>query len=62
MDKRCRRDRAFSLYYFFFPHTHTHPCQREDLVVAPCDGTVVVIEEVEADEYLKTAACSYPSL
>ena len=23
----------------------------EDLIVAPCDGTVVVIEEVEADEY-----------
>jgi phosphatidylserine decarboxylase len=25
----------------------------ENLVVAPCDGTVVVIEEVEADEYFK---------
>ena len=25
----------------------------EELVVAPCDGTVVVIEEVEADEYFK---------
>jgi phosphatidylserine decarboxylase len=25
----------------------------EDLVVSPCDGTVVVIEEVEADEYFK---------
>jgi phosphatidylserine decarboxylase len=25
----------------------------EDLIVAPCDGTVVVIEEVEADEYFK---------
>ena len=25
----------------------------EDIVVAPCDGTVVVIEEVEADEYFK---------
>ena len=25
----------------------------EELVVSPCDGTVVVIEEVEADEYFK---------
>jgi len=25
----------------------------EDIFVAPCDGTVVVIEEVEADEYFK---------
>lgn len=25
----------------------------EDVIVAPCDGTVVVIEEVEADEYFK---------
>ena len=25
----------------------------EDLIVSPCDGTVVVIEEVEADEYFK---------
>src|SRR5215218_9215514 len=25
----------------------------EDVFVAPCDGTVVVIEEVEADEYFK---------
>ena len=25
----------------------------EDSVIAPCDGTVVVIEEVEADEYFK---------
>ncbi len=25
----------------------------EDNIVAPCDGTVVVIEEVEADEYFK---------
>src|SRR6186997_927523 len=25
----------------------------EDAVIAPCDGTVVVIEEVEADEYFK---------
>lgn len=25
----------------------------EDSIVAPCDGTVVVIEEVEADEYFK---------
>ncbi|GAA4744078.1 phosphatidylserine decarboxylase family protein [Flavisolibacter ginsenosidimutans] len=25
----------------------------EDVIVAPCDGTVVVIEEVQADEYFK---------
>ncbi|MDB5197755.1 MAG: phosphatidylserine decarboxylase [Flaviaesturariibacter sp.] len=25
----------------------------EDIIVAPCDGTVVVMEEVEADEYFK---------
>lgn len=25
----------------------------EDIIVSPCDGTVVVIEEVEADEYFK---------
>lgn len=25
----------------------------EELIVAPCDGTVVVMEEVEADEYFK---------
>jgi phosphatidylserine decarboxylase len=25
----------------------------DDVIVAPCDGTVVVIEEVEADEYFK---------
>ncbi|RYF87327.1 MAG: phosphatidylserine decarboxylase family protein [Chitinophagaceae bacterium] len=25
----------------------------EDLIVSPCDGTVVVMEEVEADEYFK---------
>lgn len=25
----------------------------DDIIVAPCDGTVVVIEEVEADEYFK---------
>jgi phosphatidylserine decarboxylase len=25
----------------------------DDIVVSPCDGTVVVIEEVEADEYFK---------
>ena len=25
----------------------------ENMIVAPCDGTVVVIEEVEADEYFK---------
>jgi phosphatidylserine decarboxylase len=25
----------------------------DDVIIAPCDGTVVVIEEVEADEYFK---------
>lgn len=41
----------FILSFFRIP-TRTH-AEGEDLVVAPCDGTVVVIEEVEADEYFK---------
>jgi phosphatidylserine decarboxylase len=27
--------------------------ESDDVIIAPCDGTVVVIEEVEADEYFK---------
>ncbi len=41
----------FLLSFFRIPkRTHT---QGEDSVVAPCDGTVVVIEEVAADEYFQ---------
>lgn len=41
----------FILSFFRIPkRTYT---QGEDSIVAPCDGTVVVIEEVEADEYFK---------
>jgi phosphatidylserine decarboxylase len=41
----------FILSFFRIP-SRQH-ADGEDLVVAPCDGTVVVIEEVEADEYFK---------
>lgn len=41
----------FILSFFRIPsREHT---EGEDVIVAPCDGTVVVIEEVEADEYFK---------
>lgn len=41
----------FILSFFRIPNrTHT---EGEDVIVAPCDGTVVVIEEVEPDEYFK---------
>ncbi len=41
----------FILSFFRIPNrTYT---EGEDMIVAPCDGTVVVIEEVEADEYFK---------
>lgn len=41
----------FILSFFRIPkRTHT---EGEDVIVSPCDGTVVVIEEVEADEYFK---------
>lgn len=41
----------FILSFFRIPK-RTH-AEGEDLIVAPCDGTVVVIEEVQADEYFK---------
>jgi phosphatidylserine decarboxylase len=41
----------FILSFFRIP-IRSH-ADGEDLIVAPCDGTVVVIEEVEADEYFK---------
>jgi phosphatidylserine decarboxylase len=41
----------FILSFFRIPR-RTH-VEGEDLIVAPCDGTVVVIEEVQADEYFK---------
>lgn len=41
----------FILSFFRIP-TRTH-AEGEELIVAPCDGTVVVIEEVDADEYFK---------
>lgn len=41
----------FIFSFFRIPHrTHT---VGEKSIVAPCDGTVVVIEEVEPDEYFK---------
>jgi phosphatidylserine decarboxylase len=41
----------FILSFFRIPNrTHTDD---EDSIVAPCDGTVVVIEEVQPDEYFK---------
>jgi len=39
----------FILSFFRIPR-RTH-ADGEDLIVSPCDGTVVVIEEVQADEY-----------
>jgi phosphatidylserine decarboxylase len=39
----------FILSFFRIPK-RTH-AEGEDVIVAPCDGTVVVIEEVQADEY-----------
>src|SRR5215218_7640006 len=41
----------FIVSFFRIP-ARTH-ARGEDIFVAPCDGTVVVIEEVEADEYFK---------
>lgn len=39
----------FILSFFRIPaRTHT---ESDDVIVAPCDGTVVVIEEVQPDEY-----------
>jgi phosphatidylserine decarboxylase len=41
----------FILSFFRIPNrTHT---EDDDVIVAPCDGTVVVIEEVQPDEYFK---------
>jgi phosphatidylserine decarboxylase len=41
----------FILSFFRIPNrSYT---KGEDIIVAPCDGTVVVIEEVEPDEYFK---------
>ena len=41
----------FILSFFRIP-VREYPAG-DELIVAPCDGTVVVIEEVEADEYFK---------
>lgn len=41
----------FILSFFRIP-TREYP-DGENLIVSPCDGTVVVIEEVQADEYFK---------
>jgi phosphatidylserine decarboxylase len=41
----------FIISFFRIPR-RTH-ATGEDLIVAPCDGTVVVIEEVDADEYFQ---------
>ncbi len=37
--------------FSFFRIPKREYAEGEELIVAPCDGTVVVIEEVEADEY-----------
>src|SRR3954470_9480298 len=42
---------VFILSFFRIPYRDY--TEGEDAIVAPCDGTVVVIEEVEADEYFK---------
>jgi phosphatidylserine decarboxylase len=41
----------FILSFFRIPDRSY--AEGEELIVAPCDGTVVVMEEVEADEYFK---------
>jgi phosphatidylserine decarboxylase len=41
----------FILSFFRIPNRTYH--EGEESIVAPCDGTVVVIEEVVADEYFK---------
>jgi phosphatidylserine decarboxylase len=40
------------IFSFFRIPNRTY-LEGEDAIVAPCDGTVVVMEEVEADEYFK---------
>ena len=42
---------VFILSFFRIPNRSY--LDDEDVIVAPCDGTVVVIEEVEPDEYFK---------
>ena len=41
----------FILSFFRIPDRNY--IESDDVIIAPCDGTVVVIEEVEADEYFK---------
>jgi phosphatidylserine decarboxylase len=41
----------FILSFFRIPNRNY--TAGDDIIVAPCDGTVVVIEEVDADEYFK---------
>ncbi|MCU0361911.1 MAG: phosphatidylserine decarboxylase family protein [Bacteroidales bacterium] len=41
----------FLLFFFRWPHRHIEPAL--DLVYAPADGKVVVIEETEENEYFK---------
>jgi phosphatidylserine decarboxylase len=42
---------VFILSFFRIPNRNY--IKSDDVIVAPCDGTVVVIEEVEPDEYFK---------
>lgn len=47
---------AIGLFIFilsFFRIPNRTPVESDDVIVAPCDGTVVVIEEVQPDEYFK---------
>lgn len=47
---------SFGLLVFlfsFFRVPHRQYARGEDFIIAPCDGKVVVMEEVDADEYFK---------
>jgi phosphatidylserine decarboxylase len=47
----CATVALFLFIISFFRIPKRSHAEGEDLIVAPCDGTVVVIEEVQADEY-----------
>ena len=44
----------FLIWYFFRNPKREIPAQSEDVLYAPADGKVVVIEKVKEDEFLKT--------
>ena len=43
----------FGLVIYFFRIPFRHHAHSDDWVIAPCDGKVVAIEEVECDEYFE---------